>query len=160
MSCYCRLVDRHTHLVSKVVSNAIHRYELELRQINRVRLDVVAVLNRPLQCFRECRGKAMPLTIFQHFGAILGDKTTYRHINPLVSWRASHPAALKQIPLGSVRRSMSKSIASSGLSAFASVVPLLPFCQPGWRADFALDTFCLFGSEAGGMLEFLLFKPF
>jgi hypothetical protein len=55
---------------------------------------------------------------------------------------------------------MSKSIASSGLSAFASVVPLLPFCQPGWRADFALDTFCLFGSEAGGMLEFLLFKPF
>ena len=138
MSCSCRLVDRHTLLVSKVVSNAIHRYELKLRHINRVCLDVVSVLNRPLQCFRESRSKATPLTIFQHFGAILGDK---RLIVTSISWRASYPAALKLIPLRSVRRSMSKSITSSGLSTLERVVPLLPFCPSGLRADFALDNF-------------------
>jgi hypothetical protein len=55
---------------------------------------------------------------------------------------------------------MSKSIISSGISNFERVVPLLPLYPPGLRADFALDTFFLFGSEEGGILELLLFKPF
>jgi len=82
--------DWHTHLVSKVVSNAIHRYELELRHINRACLDVVSVLYRPFQRYRECRGEAMPLITFPYFGSILCDKTTYSNIDLLAYFVSSN----------------------------------------------------------------------